>query len=360
MNFDPSVKIAPSHFTQLDHTAQGRVKMNILEIACDESGAEGENLTGSHHRIFAHGSVLIDTHKADELIREIRTKTETKAKELKSEHVLNSKNKDTVNWLLKELADQGHIYLIDKQYFIVAKVVDLLVEELTHERGEDLYTSGKAKRMAHDLFTAGPRALGDQWPVLLDSFNSLMRATQRRGMKATVDEFYTVVDRARRRSHRRNVSEALDLIVEARPHAEEFQLSLAGSKESLPALDPLVPAITQTARYWYDLKHQPIRIIHDEQAALTEPRIQATLDNLRQPIEEFRYLHPGIRITGIAQVKSNKDSRVQLADILAGIGRNIANEALFGRSAEQVSSIVAFVDRHSIWSDEASWGALTG
>lgn len=44
----------------------------FLEVACDESGSDGENLTGGNTDVFAHASVTLPVDRAEERVREIR------------------------------------------------------------------------------------------------------------------------------------------------------------------------------------------------------------------------------------------------------------------------------------------------
>src|SRR4051794_7080233 len=94
---------------------------------------------------------------------ELRERTGSRAAELKSDAVL--RRPQVVEWLLGPMgppAGRAAVVLVDKQYFLVAKVVDLLIEELAHSQGEDLYAGDGARRMAWALFREGERALGNE------------------------------------------------------------------------------------------------------------------------------------------------------------------------------------------------------
>jgi hypothetical protein len=45
---------------------------NVIEIACDESGAEGENLVEAAHRVFALGSTSLALAAAGAVMEELR------------------------------------------------------------------------------------------------------------------------------------------------------------------------------------------------------------------------------------------------------------------------------------------------
>ena len=71
-----------------------------LEIACDESGSEGEKVVGGTTRMFAHASVDIDVALAAGCIVELRGRTRSPAEEYKASVVLRTQNRSALVWLL--------------------------------------------------------------------------------------------------------------------------------------------------------------------------------------------------------------------------------------------------------------------
>lgn len=332
-----------------------------LQVACDESGAEGENVAMSHHRVLSHGSVDLTIDEAIAVMAELRERTGSRATELKADAVVSRAH--VVEWLLSDagpLWGRAEIVLVDKQYFLVAKVVDLLIEELAHSTGENLYAGNRARRMAWTLFREGKRDLGeDLWTEMLQVFNSLMRMKQRKGAKATVDEFFDVVERAHQRSHRRAVSDLLARVAATRSHAEEFQRFVTENPEVSPSLDPLVAAITVTARTWAERSRRELELIHDEQAMLTASRIEETVSTLRRPSREFLLLTPPVQIRDIVLADSRSDERIQVADVVAGVGRWAGLESLEGNYAP-ARVAKPFVSGESLWADIPTFRVLTG
>jgi len=342
----------------------GWVSTKEIEIACDESGSEGENVTGASHRVFVHASVDFTVDEAASVIGEVRRLAPSQAPEYKSEQLMSPAGREALAWLLSPngpLAGRAHAYLVDKDYFIVGKVVDLLVEEVTHAADVDLYADRQARAFAWTLHRQGARALGlAEWSSLLGAFNSLMRVKQRLGLKTTVDEFFDIVDRVRLHSRRRNVSEVLDLLWRAKPHADDFQARLMDDPDQLPTLDPLIASLGQTVRWWHEEKQRPVRIVHDRQAALTPARVAKFIETIAHPLPEFARFTPPTHITAIDQVDSKYDPRVQVADLLAGASREIASDALASGHDNRSFQLRPFVDGESLWSHDASWRALTG
>jgi hypothetical protein len=70
------------------------------EIACDESGYEGEKLVGGETDVFAHASVLLAAAEAAGCIAELRRRIRSPAQEYKANHLLREKHRPVLLWLL--------------------------------------------------------------------------------------------------------------------------------------------------------------------------------------------------------------------------------------------------------------------
>src|SRR5215211_8630617 len=141
--------------------------IRFVEIACDESGSEGENLVGGNTDVFAHASVRLDTESATNCVQEIRSRIRSPATEYKANHLLREKHRSVLRWLLGPLGPlhgNAHVYLIDKAFFVVGKVIDLLVEDATRPAGIGLHSDQRARAMAVILYRECRRAFGpERW-----------------------------------------------------------------------------------------------------------------------------------------------------------------------------------------------------
>jgi hypothetical protein len=323
----------------------------ILEIACDESGAEGENLIGANTDVFAHASVQLSTESAAECIQEIRSRIRSPALEYKANHLLRTKHRPVLEWLLGQLGPiHGHAYvhLTDKTFFVVGKVVDLLVADVTYVANIVRQHDSPAKEMAVTLYRDGPQVFGREvWVDFLQSFIGLMRASNRRGTGMSVDSFFHLVDNLHLVSTPGQVHDIMGLLLRARPYVASVREQLLDNPTFIPPLDPQVPAIIETVAYWSS-GGKPVSIVHDEQPALTEGRIAQLKEILRTS--------PRGRLASLTFVDSRSDPRVQVADFLAGIARKIASDELNDRGdAELTAMLRPYVDSHSIWGDDRSW-----
>jgi len=334
----------------------------LLEVACDESGYEGENHIGASTDVFAHASVRLNAESATNCVQEIRRRIRSPALEYKSNHLLREKHRSVLKWLIGPsgpIHGVAHVHLTDKTFFVVGKVIDLLLGEVIYEAGRGLYQDQQAKAMAVTLYREGQRTFGRKpWEAFLESFNDLMRASNRRGMRTSVDSFFRMVDVLRRAGARSRVDEIMEQLWQSRPHADSFQARLLDNPKMIPPLDPLVPAILRAVVYWGEGK-RPVGIIHDEHTALTQERIAQLKEILNKPRPTLLRESPSGRLTSVRLVDSRSDSRVQVADFLAGVARKIASDQLNGRGDAELTGLLRpYVDSFSIWGDDRSWSLL--
>nr|WP_237728027.1 DUF3800 domain-containing protein [Cellulomonas sp. APG4] len=332
-----------------------------VEIACDESGSEGENLIQGTHRIFAHGSIDLSMSEANAVLQEVKIHLGVGGVELKARRLLEPSNIDRVVPLLAPggvLHLHAHVYLLDKLYFAVGKIVDLLVEEEAYDRGIRLHDDGSARAMASTLFMKGRRALGGaNWTRLLEAFVSLVRRRQRSGIKATLDDFYHIVDDVRLRSHDKHVEAILQLIWASRRQAEQY-VGPDGPLSDRRNLEPLLAAIPMTTAFWSEKHARAVRIVHDQQTLLTPEIVGPMIEVMNNPHPDFPYLIP---IVGVDQVDSRADARIQLADLVSGFGRLAGEHALAGTLTPTITSAIRpMLDANAVWGDDLSWAALAG
>lgn len=295
-----------------------------VEIACDESGSEGENLVGGETDVFVHAGIRMSPDAAEACVREIRRRIGSPAEEYKANHLLRAKHRPVLEWLLDPagpLAGRGHVHLTDKTLFAVRAAVTVLAEQ-----GTDT--------MARTLHREGPAAFGARWDFFLAAFTSVLRLNPRRGVTTSPAEFFALVGELAA-----TPGEAGEIMGRFRDGAERVAAYRARLADPgfVPVLDPLVPAVRHTIRHW-SAAGTPVAVVHDEQLALTAERVlqlKATL---------------GARLAGVRFVDSRSDARVQVADFLAGVARRIASEELNARGDAQLTTLLqSFVDAESVW-----------
>ena len=306
----------------------------FLEIACDESGSDGENLTGGNTDVFAHAGVSLSVASAAATVREIRDRIRSPAEEYKANHLLREKHRAVLEWLLAPrgpMHGQARVHLMEKTYFVVDRTRGLLLDDSAE---------------AAVLFRAGPRAFGeDGWRAFLEAANQLLRV---RHDGDPVDAFYDTVDALRRRHPRTDTATILERLAGTRPHAVSYRDGFLAGPPLIPPLNPLLPAIVRTAALW-SRDGRPVHLVHDRQNMLTPDRIAWIEGTARRA---------GIGLMGVRLVVAREDARVQVADFLAGIARKIASDELNGRGDPALTALLRpYVDPGSVWGDARS-GAL--
>lgn len=298
-------------------------------IACDESGRDGDNLQGDA-AVFCLGSVRITDEVAGPIVDQLATHLRP-ATELKWTDVPETRKELVVSMLLKQVDAAGadlSFVLMHNGYNAAAKMIDLLIEEHYHALGIDIYRNGIAPAMATHLHHEAPVALGERWTELLSTFISLHRRrhpkkqTEASIQKATVNDFYRVLDAARADLAPGRLADLFEVMAKTRVHAEHTQ-SLLDQPDSGSFLDPHQASIPSALRRWAD-PSRPVRVLHDDCSAfLTEEMLTMMESELAQPHDEWVDLVERVDLQPTAVGLSHDHPSLQLADLVAGAGRDM-------------------------------------
>jgi len=281
-----------------------------VEIACDESGFSGTNLLDPATPVITHASVDLSVDEAVGLITALRSGFRFSPHELKSGQFLRSpKAGEALEWFLAALAGRAHVHLVDKEYFLVTRIVDLLLAEPTYAAGTRLTADHRPAALA--LYRAGRATDGPAWGVFVAAFVDLVRTKGRhRPDRQALERFFRARDALTPGAPAQDVLDRLD---PTRVWAVLTRL-FDDDRSIPPPLEPLLPALAETVLFWSDGKRR-VLVVHDEQSALTAGR----LGRLQRVLADAR-LSP---LAGLVMVDSRDDARVQVADLLAGMARRL-------------------------------------
>lgn len=106
----------------------------MREIACDESGYEGDKLVGGVTDVFAHAGVHLAPAAAAACVVELRRRIRSPALEYKANHLLRGKHRGTLLWLFGPsgpVLGHAHVHLVDKTAFLwsVAGAADVAAND---------------------------------------------------------------------------------------------------------------------------------------------------------------------------------------------------------------------------------------
>src|SRR5215207_10285323 len=248
----------------------GAVAGAVVEIACDESGFSGTNLLDPVTPVITHASVDLSAGEAAGLVAALRSGFRFSPNEFKSGQFLRGPGAgEALEWLLAALSGRAHVHLVDKEYFLVTRIVDLFLAEPSYAAGTRL-TQGQ-RPAAVTLYRAG-RADGSAWGVFLAAFVELVRIKRRRRPdRRALERFFQARDALVRDGFGAEAEGVLDGLSRSRVQAVLTRLS-EDDRSIPPPLEPMLPALAETVLFWSGGERQ-VLVIHDEQSAFTAGRL---------------------------------------------------------------------------------------
>ena len=107
-----------------------------------------------------------------ELIAELRSGFRFSLSEFKSGQFLRGPHAaESLDWFLSALSGRAHVHLVDKEYFLVTRIVDLFLAEPSYAAGTRLTQDQRPAALA--LYLAG-RTAGPDWGEFLAAFVDLV------------------------------------------------------------------------------------------------------------------------------------------------------------------------------------------
>lgn len=308
----------------------GAVGGAVVEIACDESGFSGTNLLDAANPLFTHASVDLGVDEAAALIVALRSRFRCSLTELKSGQFLRGPHRGAaLEWLLAALSGRAHVLLVDKEYFLVTRIVDLFLAEPSYAAGTRL--TQDQRPAARTLYRAG-RAGGREWSVFLAAFVEVVRTKRRQHSgRSAVERFFQARDALAGVGLDGEAEAVLDGLSRTRVGAVVTRLA-HHDPAIPPPLEPMLPVLAETVLFWSGGRRR-VLVIHDEQSALTAGRLrrlqQVLTDGADWPAandNDAGATPAGLSLlAGLVAVDSRDDPRVQIADLVAGTARRSPN-----------------------------------
>ena len=299
----------------------------VVEIACDESGFSGTNLLHPATPVITHASVDLSVGDAVGLIAALRSGFRFSPNEFKSGQFLRSpKAGEALGWLLAALSGRAHVHLVDKEYFLVTRIVDLFLADPSYAAGTRLTQDNRPAALT--LYRAR-RSAGSDWDVFLAAFVELVRIKRRhRPDRRALERFFHARDVLVGDGLGAQAEGVLDGLTRTRTWAVLTRMS-DDDRSIPPPLEPMLPALAETVLFWSG-GHRQVLVVHDEQSALTADR----LSRLQQVLADGASSRAGADevgtspatvspLAGLVMVDSRDDPRVQVADLLAGVARRL-------------------------------------
>jgi hypothetical protein len=289
----------------------------MLEVYLDEAGYTGSDLVNREQPVYALAAVALSDDVAQDLVA--RCFPGVKARELKHS-ALSFKSRGRQRILdfvraLSERPNSASVVIDHKECVLVGMLVDFWIESAMHLHGADLYERGANIGLMNVTHLTLGALRGD------DGRREFLRRFQVMVRDRTVfayESFWSTVDDIRQK-HPRFDDDLFGLYAMANAR-------LGGLRHlwSLPEhlLDLGDHGFLQTVSHWREKTDEPIRLIHDEAAALVRNRARwtAILSKDVPPaiVGQDRRTTRFPLDASLDLASSAAHVQLQLADILAG------------------------------------------
>jgi hypothetical protein len=306
-------------FHQGLRSSQSReVTVALRTIYCDESGFTGYNLLDPLQPVFAVASADIAEHRAAGILRDSFPRYQ--GAEFKFSNIWGSKNRAGLLRFaahLQEFADVSFIYMADKRFAVLTKMVDFLIEPYITHAGYDFYDDGfcwKYSNYIHfGLTQFGP-------PELLEALLRHYQQFSRNPTEASLSALQT-----RLRFMAASSDERVRIFLEQMAFGAEL-FSRFHDLATFKGSDELqTTTMIAVVSHWRQNHPEDFAIVHDASSNfLRDKEMWERITNNNVPRQLHRggdgtYVEFPLRVLSTAAMDSKDSQSIQFCDLLAGI-----------------------------------------
>ena len=249
--------------------------MPNLHIYMDESGNTGADLLNVEQPLFALAATMLDATTASELVAPLIKQGQKEAKYAKLKGTAGGQSSLLKFFSSPELKHETTRFMLtDKRYYVVAHLVDKLIEPSLHEAGIDLYAGDAHFGLVNVWLTSGPYFFPNgHWDRLL---RALVTAFRQRTSEA-FKEFDRVLVAASKVTPAENRDFVTGLLL-AHARLPEF----LGVFKSTETFDPAVDLFISMINSWMNGHDGRLDVTHDRSKPLKHS--EAFLRTMMKPI----------------------------------------------------------------------------
>lgn len=299
--------------------AADQPERSIPEVAFDEAGNTGTDLLTPDQPVFVLASVLLSEEDANDVLEDVRP---SNAKEVKFSRLIrsNAGRRRIIQAISESVVIEGkvRVTVVHKEFMVIAKMVDLLVEPLAHRSGLDLYQGGANVALSNlHYFTMSVMCGKARTRAFLERFVRMVRTGTTREINEFYKSAYAMYANAKSEEYAGILS---PILLSERMIGEILKLSDRNS------LDPAIPAFVEHCDYWGKQLGQ-LDVLHDESKPMFQER-RALEDLMNRGGEEERVVGSDprtmifpLRVRRVRFGRSDEHARLQIADLFAGAMR---------------------------------------
>lgn len=286
-----------------------------MKVYCDESGNTGVALLDREQPFFALASTCLEPEVCARLIAPLLRRGQREVKYSRIKAGKSGQRQLLELFSSPELqASTCKFRVTDKKYYLVAHLVDKLIEPPLHEAKVDLYAADAHVGLTNVWYFGGSRILpGGHWKRVLEAFLDAARQLS----PASFERF----DRALERAYRSASSESHDFatgLFLARGRLPEF----LGCYRGMTVFDPAVDDFAALMHAWMKDTPERFEVMHDRSKPLkhSEEILRAFMSPAASRVIGYgnrRHELP-LRISQLDFGDSRGHPPLQLADVIAG------------------------------------------
>lgn len=293
------------------------------DIFFDESGNTGVNLLDSKQPFFTLSSTSISKPDALKALELTGSKSPIEA-HFKTLRRRKSGQDGIIRLLESKYVNEENvkIFLIDKKYMLTTKIVDILIETWSFNRGLDLYKHGQNIALSNLYYFCLPAFCGEEkTDIMYQNFMSMIRSQS----TESIDEFYTSVNELKACSCDRDF---IDIINKISITRNEIYDILEGVEKN--TLDPAIPSLFKHCIEWGKLYSNGFYIKHDDSKAIVEQQdIFKKFMDISKITEVYGYdrrtFELPIKARSLTFHSSQEYPQLQIADIVASAAAYYVN-----------------------------------
>ncbi|CAM5568785.1 DUF3800 domain-containing protein [Streptomyces aurantiogriseus] len=319
-------------------------------VYADESSSTGENLLDPDQPVFCAAAVHLDDSLAQQTVEDVKAHLPSTHGEPKYTALSQTgTGRDALIAAFDTLVGESILaFIANKRFMVVTKMVDVLVEELAHETGFNLYDGDAALGLANLYHLSGP-VLGD--PGAYDRMLQTFVDAVRRRSRASAADLFAAIS-TYRATTKPPLTKWVELLECTRAQGDDIIRRIA-SGEMRDVLDPAIPCLAVVCGEMGKIVGE-FALVHDESNAVARGSVF------------LQYLHwlpdparPGLMmerlpVTSVAFSDSTAAPQLQIADWAAGAVRQWATSLVTTKRDPFAERLEPFVKRWTaggIWPD---------
>lgn len=221
------------------------MRVALKTIYIDESGNTGSNLLDKDQPVFATASCDFSLDEAEYLLSHLPSSAAAEA------HFKRLRKSPTGrNAIIKLLTDELintkriKIHVMHKEFMVLTKIVDTLIESYYNAHGYDFYKNGKNISYSNMLWYCLPTFCdAEQVRAMYAAFIAMVRAAS----PATISAFYNEVGRLKHSNKHARFNRDINLVLATQTIAVDVL-----NRIDKFALDPSIPSLFIHCAQWGD------------------------------------------------------------------------------------------------------------